>query len=242
MKPLVHCITNYVAMNFTANALLAVGTRPIMSFCPEEMDELVSKCCALMINIGCIDKQLIEASEKAVIAAKKYNKPWVLDPVGVGLTQLRTETCKRLIALNPPAIIRGNKAEITALGNINAECVVVTSGQIDLITKTKTETLRPTQGRLITKTVTGGHPIMADVTAMGCVASAICAAMLAKGEQPMDAACHAMLMMGKCGERAAAKCLGTGSFNQIFIDELYNLTLTTDSDSNSDSNSDFEPL
>ncbi|MDO4802486.1 MAG: hydroxyethylthiazole kinase, partial [Prevotellaceae bacterium] len=86
------------------------------------------------------------------------------------------------------------------------------------------------RGRIITKTVTSGHPIMADVTAMGCVASALCAAMLAKGEQPIDAAYHAMLAMGECGERAAAKCFGTGSFNQIFIDELYNLTLTTDSD------------
>ncbi len=227
MDHLVHCITNYVAMNFTANALLAVGTRPIMSFCPDEIDELVSKCCALMINIGCLDKQLIEASEKAVFAAKKYNKPWVLDPVGAGLTQLRTETCKKLIALNPPAIIRGNKAEITALGNINAECVVVTSGPTDVIILRQAQhrLLRQAQHRLITKTVTAGHPIMADVTAMGCVASAICAAMLAKGEQPIDAAYHAMLTMGECGERAAAKCIGTGSFNQIFIDELYNYKL-----------------
>ena len=210
MKPIVHCITNYVAMNFTANALLAVGTRPIMSFFTDEIEEIASKCSSLLVNIGCLDRQLIDASTLAILAAKKYGKPWVLDPVGAGFTQLRTETCQRLIALNPPTIIRGNKAEITAINHCSRESVVITSGEIDVITDGVQK-----------RTISNGHPIMADVTGMGCVSSAICAAMLAKNETPLDAAYHAMLIMGKCGERAAAQSLGTGSFQQIFIDELY---------------------
>ena len=221
MKPLVHCITNYVAMNFTANALLAVGVDPLMSFCPEEMGELEAQSDALMVNIGCLDKQQIEAMKMAVRAAKEFGKPWVLDPVAVNMTQIRLKTCIELINIARPSIIRGNEVEIFALCNafgVNLNpralaaslgCVVVVSGKTDVITDGKH-----------TEMITSGDPMMADVTATGCVSSALCAGFMAKGRTPFDAAVEAMTLMGDAGKKAAAECNGTGSFIPMFLDNL----------------------
>ncbi|MDO5446629.1 MAG: hydroxyethylthiazole kinase [Prevotellaceae bacterium] len=222
MKPLVHCITNYVAMNFTANALLAVGAEPLMSFCPEEMGELVAQCDALMVNIGCIDRQQVDAMKIAVAAARDLERPWVLDPVAVNMTEIRLKTCTELIKTYKPSIIRGNQSEIAALCsslglNLTPRalatylgCVVVQSGKEDVITDGKqTERLRI------------GHPMMADVTATGCVSSALCAAFMGKGKVAFDAAVEAMTLMGKAGEKAALECKGTGSFIPMFLDNLY---------------------
>lgn len=224
MKPLVHCITNYVAMNITANAVLAVGATPIMSFCPEEMDELVEKCDALLVNIGCLDAQQIEAMRIAVASARKYGKPWLLDPVAVGVTKLRTDVCRELIEIETPCIIRGNKREINVLCDVFAVerkpidlakrigCVVVMSGAEDMIT----------DGEIV-KTVSLGDPIMAEVTAMGCTSTAVCAAFRAKGYSNLESAYKAMSLMGRAGEMAARQCSGTGSFQQFFLDNLYTM-------------------
>ena len=42
-SPLVHNITNYVVMNNTANALLAVGASPVMAHALEEVKEIQKK-------------------------------------------------------------------------------------------------------------------------------------------------------------------------------------------------------
>lgn len=224
MKHLVHCITNYVAMNFTANSLLAVGVTPIMSAFPDEMEELVGKCDALLVNIGCLDNQQIEAMKIAVSTARECRKPWALDPVAVGLTKQRTEVCKELIGICVPDIIRGNKHEIDAIRTIygvegsetelakRLGCVIVTSGATDLIT----------DGSRCER-ITLGSPMMTEVTAMGCVSTAISAAYMAKGFNAFDAACKTMLLMGRAGEKAAEICNGTGSFKQIFIDNIYKM-------------------
>ena len=96
-SPLVHCITNYVAMSINANALLAIGASPLMSFCPEEMEEIVAISSALVVNIGCLDRQEIEAMKIAARTADHLGKPWVLDPVGAGASRIRTQTALDLI-------------------------------------------------------------------------------------------------------------------------------------------------
>ncbi len=220
-RPLVHCITNYVAMNFTANALLAVGATPLMSFCPEEMEEIVSKCDALLVNIGCLDRQQIDAMRLAVDAAGRYGKPWVLDPVGAGFTKLRTETCRELISISPPAIIRGNRRELVGEDNARRLAretggVVVISGEVDFLTDGMKDL-----------TVRHGDRIMTQVTAMGCVATAVCASFAARMDNLLEAAFQAMTLVGKAGENAARVCMGTGSFKTEFIDELYRQSAQT---------------
>lgn len=224
-------------MNLSANSLLAIGASPLMSFYADEMEEIVSKCGALMVNIGCLDNNQIDGMEAAVRAAKCFDKKWVLDPVGVGVSQVRTRICRHLIEIYSPAVIRGNASEILCLANTemqqgkidssvksedaleaakslaqNTESVVVISGETDYITDgTNVETVR------------NGHPMMKSVTGMGCTASALVAAFVSVEENTLMAAKKAMLLMGVAGERAAGKCAGNGSFSSAFIDELYNM-------------------
>ena len=233
-SPLVHCITNYVAMSINANALLAVGASPLMSFCPEEMEEIVGISSALVVNIGCLDSQEIEAMKIAAATALRLGKPWVLDPVGAGASRIRTQTALDLIRDCLPTVIRGNASEILCLAGEqitsrgvdssalssdavegakalaqSSGAVVSVSGPVDYITDGET-----------VLTIANGHPLMSRITAMGCTASVITGAFIAAGENTLEAARNAMALMGIAGERAAARCAGTGSMEMHFIDEL----------------------
>src|SRR5512136_1634587 len=112
--PVTHNITNYVVMNSTANALLAVGASPVMAHAEEEMEEMVGIASALVINIGTLSPAWVRAMHRAAEAARKRRIPIVLDPVGAGATSYRTRTARELIQAVPPEIIRGNASEIIA--------------------------------------------------------------------------------------------------------------------------------
>lgn len=231
--PVVVNITNYLAMNFNANALLAIGASPIMSFYDKEMDDLLKIANSLVINIGCLDDKEIEGMHAAAAAANKYGRPWVIDPVGAGASAARTQTAVELITKYHPAIVRCNASEIMVLhgtacatrGVDSAEpvekarscarefaaehgTVVAVSGAVDYIT----DGVREAE-------CSKGSPLMAKVTTMGCCASAICAAFAAV-MPPYEAAVHAMNLMGSAGEAAVARSRGTGSLAVNFIDEL----------------------
>src|SRR5512140_1791651 len=113
--PVVHNITNYVVMNSTANALLAIGASPVMAHAEEEMEEMVGIASALVINIGTLSPAWVRAMHRAAEAARKRRIPFVLDPVGAGATSYRTRTARELIKAVPPDIIRGNASEVMAL-------------------------------------------------------------------------------------------------------------------------------
>ncbi len=236
-SPLVHNITNYVAMNFSANALLAIGASPVMAHAVEEMDDMVSIASALVINIGTLDAEWVRGMLAAGRAAHRLGKPIVLDPVGAGATPYRTQTAWEIIRECHPTIIRGNGSEIMALVKadvrskgvdsnasshtalesakelaLTAGCVVVISGEVDYITDGHT-----------TYTVEGGHPIMTTVTGMGCTSSSLVGACAAVEPNPLVAATAAMAIMSLAGERAAAVARGNGSMQVAFLDELYNL-------------------
>lgn len=240
-SPLVHSITNYVVMNNSANALLAVGASPVMAHWKDEMEEMTAIAGALVINIGTLDTGWIEGMKAAGLAASRRGTPIVLDPVGAGATSQRTNAAWEIINLCHPTIIRGNGSEIMALvdadvkskgvdssassddalsaaKNLAAEtgAVVVISGETDYITD-GTEVY----------TVEGGDPIMTSVTGMGCTATALVGAFAAVVSDPMEAAAAAMAVMSLAGERAAANARGNGSMQMHFLDELYNLTPET---------------
>lgn len=117
-SPLVHNITNFVVMNNTANALLAVGASPIMAHASSEVKEMVNIASALVINIGTLDEIWTESMLIAVKEASSLNKPWILDPVGAGATTFRDATLSKLLHYHP-TIIRGNASEIIALAKAN---------------------------------------------------------------------------------------------------------------------------
>ena len=236
-SPLVHNITNYVVMNNSANALLAIGASPVMAHWVSEMEEMTAIAGALVINIGTLDDKWINGMLAAGRAAARRGTPIVLDPVGVGATSQRTEAALKIIEECHPTIIRGNASEIMALVDANIKskgvdssasssdalesakrlakdtgAVVVISGETDYITDGKT-----------VNTVDGGDPIMTAVTGMGCTSTALVGAFSAVVKDPMTAATAAMAVMSLAGERAAANSRGTGSMQVNFLDELYNL-------------------
>lgn len=239
-SPLVHSITNYVVMNNTANALLAIGASPVMAHWVAEMEEMTAIAGALVINIGTLDDQWIEGMIAAGVAASKRGTPIVLDPVGAGATSQRTATALRIIDECKPTIIRGNGSEIMALVDasvkskgvdssaassdalgaakelaLSSGAVVVISGPTDYIT----------DGQRV-ETISNGNPIMTSVTGMGCTATAMVGAFAAVNPDPMEAAIHAMAVMGIAGQRAAAYSKGSGSMQLNFLDELYNFSAT----------------
>ncbi len=114
-KPLVHNITNYVVMNYTANALLACGASPVMAHAIEEVEEMVALAKALVLNIGTLSLPWIEAMLKAGKRANTLKVPVILDPVGSGATRLRTDSAKRIMKEISIQVIRGNASEILSL-------------------------------------------------------------------------------------------------------------------------------
>src|SRR5919202_4275593 len=109
-KPLIHQITNYVVMNETANATLALGALPVMAHALQEVEEMAAAASALVLNIGTLSDDWVAAMLLAGRAANGAGVPIVLDPVGAGATRYRTETAKRLLAELEIAIVRGNAA------------------------------------------------------------------------------------------------------------------------------------
>ena len=236
--PLVHNITNYVVMNVTANALLALGASPVMAHAEEEVAEMTAIARALVINIGTLSTPWVAAMFKAGGVARRNGLAIVLDPVGAGATAFRTGTARGLLEELSPAIVRGNPSEIRALASderathgvdsahapedaasaaLAVACrshgAVVASGPTDLILC----------GTGVAR-VGNGHPMMARVTGMGCTASALAGAFAAVNPSPYDAAVNAMVAMGIAGELAAEGAPGPGSFLPRFLDALYLLS------------------
>ena len=98
-SPLVHNITNFVVMNFTANALLAAGASPVMAHAAEEVDDMVAIAGALVVNIGTLSAPWVAGMKKAIKRASELHKPIILDPVGAGATPYRNEVLKNFLPL-----------------------------------------------------------------------------------------------------------------------------------------------
>ena len=242
-SPLVHCISNYVAMDFNANALLALKASPFMSFCPEEMEETAGIADVLVVNLGCLDSTIAEASTIASENFRKMGKPWVLDPVGAGATSLRTGTAVRLVS-NRPDVIRGNASEISAIASAlsgrpwkggksrGADSSADTEDVLDeamylarksgSIVSMSGATDIITDGDKVIR-LTGGCPQMCRITGMGCTASVITGACLATFDDRLTSATKAMEIMGAAGEKAFSVSGGTASMKTAFIDILSNL-------------------
>jgi hydroxyethylthiazole kinase len=221
--PRIHCITNAVAQNFTANVLLAAGCIPSMTLSPEEIGAFVAGAQGLLVNLGTFDAERREATEIAVGTATQKRLPWVLDPVFIERAPPRTAFARELIGRGPTAV-RLNQAEFSALGGgtmtrENAigyarakRTIVALSGETDLIT----------DGERVAA-VANGHALMAKVTAMGCAGSAVLSACLAVEPDAFRAAVAALAIMGVAGELAGEKSEGPGSFAVAIVDALHNL-------------------
>lgn len=236
-KPLIHNITNYVVMDFTANALLALGASPVMV---HAMDEVVDMCAiaqALVINIGTLSEEWIESMHEAMHCARGRGTPAVFDPVGAGATPYRTRMAMELIERGYPQVIRGNASEISALGGatystkgvdstVDAKSVLMDAETLSMQTSRTVVVSGPKDYIIKNKNmmvVSNGDKMMSKVTGMGCVATAVIGAFLAVNKIPFLAASHAMAFMGIAGELAGKEAQGPGSFRTAFIDAVYQM-------------------
>jgi hydroxyethylthiazole kinase len=233
-KPLVHNITNYVVMNETANAVLALGALPVMAHAREEVEEMVGLAGALVLNIGTLSEAWIEAMIAAGAAANARGVPVVLDPVGAGATRYRTETAKRILDTIDVAVLRGNAGEVATLVGVEAEVRGVESvgagGDPAGLAREAARTL----GLVASVTgpvdhvsdgeraaaVANGHELLAAITGTGCMSTAITGCFLAAKEDPFEAAAEALVAFGVAGEDAAADAKGPGSFHVALYDSL----------------------
>ncbi|WP_373100387.1 MULTISPECIES: hydroxyethylthiazole kinase [Pasteurellaceae] len=237
-QPLVHCMTNLVVANYTANGLLALGASPLMSLNPAEAAEIPRFAQALLLNIGTLNGTDVEAMSLVGQSANRVGIPVVLDPVGVGATQCRRAAVQRLLAEVQFALIRGNAGEIAALAGIDWQakgvdagcgeadpvlaakrvaeryrCVVALSGATDVIS----------DGVQVAK-ITNGTPLLPRVTGSGCLLGAVCAAFAGVVEKTdyFQACVEACTLYAVAGELAAAGLLPTqtGSFCTALLDQL----------------------
>lgn len=246
-RPLIHCITNFVTANDCANVLLAAGASPIMAEDLDEAEDVTSVCGGLCLNLGTPTPRRLEAMVAAGKRANALGHPVVLDPVGVGASQMRMAGVSRLLKEVRFAAIRGNLSEIrtlllgtTASGGVDADRKDLLADENRVMDLAKTASRR--LGALIaisgaTDYVTdgermfcvhNGHPCMSAVTGTGCQLSALTAAFLtANPEQPLEAAAGAAALMGFAGEIAYARLSpmdGNASCRNYIIDAVYRMT------------------
>lgn len=237
-KPLVHQITNYVVMNETANATLALGALPVMAHAVEEVEEMAGIASALVLNIGTLSERWIDAMLLAGRAATARKIPIVLDPVGAGATVYRTATARQLLDAVGVTVLRGNAGEVATLVGAEAEVRGVESMAVGV---EPAELAREAARRLgVIASVTGpvdhvsdgervlavanGHELLAAVTGTGCMSSALTGCFLAgKPEQPLEAAAEALAAFGVAAEDAATQAEGPGTFHVYLYDALYAL-------------------
>ena len=226
-KPRVHCITNAVAQTFTANMLLAAGAIPSMTIAQAEVRAFAARADAVLVNLGTFDPERQKASLAVIAVANKAGKPWVLDPVFVERSPPRLAFAKKLMA-RKPAAIRLNAAEFAALSggkSADADLARFAKARRTVIGMTGKHDFIRDASRL--STIGNGHPLMARVTAMGCVASALVGACLAVEPDAWKATIAALLAVGVAGEVAAKHAQGPGSFVPAILDAVYALDRDT---------------
>jgi hydroxyethylthiazole kinase len=241
-KPLVHQITNYVVMNETANATLALGALPVMAHAGEEVEEMARLASALVLNIGTLSNNWIDSMLLAGAVAKDRRIPVVLDPVGAGATAYRTQTSRRILDSGGVTVLRGNAGEVATLIGAAAEVRGVESistgapaadlareaaRRLGVVASVTGPVDHVSDGKRVLA-VSNGDPLLATVTGTGCMSSALTGCFLAaKPDAPLEAAAEALAAFGVAAEAAAAGAQGPGTFHARLYDALYALDPAT---------------
>lgn len=237
-QPLIHCITNPISINQCANAILAVGGRPIMAEHPEEVAEITRTAQSLMLNLGNLTDARMESIRISGETASLKGIPMLLDAVGIACSRLRRDYIQELLSSVTPTVIKGNYSEIQALHQDSYYCsgvdadaaldaatidrcavalarakhtIILASGKVDIVTDGK---------RLIH--IHNGTPQLSALTGTGCMLGALCAVYLS-AEPSLDAVIAACSLLGISGEKAQTSS-GSGTFFTNLMDALSTLS------------------
>lgn len=237
-QPVVHAITNTITASDVANVLRAIGARPIMAVAVEEVEEIVSRADALVLNLGTPTPERVMAMVSAGRRANSLGKPVVFDPVGVTASRFRSDSARRILSELRLAVIKGNRAEIGRLAGMEGELrgLDAVAGPADLLAAANT--LSRQRGTVVAVSgeqdlvvgngqalmVENGHPLMGRVTGTGCMLGAVVAAFTAVETDVMVATVAAVACFDLAGEHAGHRVVGPGGFKLALIDSLHALT------------------
>ena len=236
-KPLIHHITNWVTIYDCANITRATGALPVMAHAPEEVEQMTGISGALVLNIGTLTVDLVDTMMKAAKKANEKGIPVVLDAVGVGATDLRTNKALEILDTVHVDIIKGNSSEVGKLAGAKAETKGVEAASVegDLVELAK----KLANDRKSTVVITGkediitngskvytcknGHEMMGSIVGTGCMVSSVIGSFAAVEKDYAKAAAAALACYGVAGELAAREAKGPGTYKEQFYDEVYNL-------------------
>ena len=250
VNPLVLHYTNEVTINDCANITLAIGASPLMSYSDEEVEEIVSIASAIVINIGTMNSSRLDLFIKAGKAANKYNKPVVLDPVGVFATKTRTDFTNKLLNEIKFDVVKGNIAEIKSIGGLDVrgqgvdsfddgedisevikkvakklDTIVVATGKVDFIS----------DGYRVIK-INNGTTKLKSITGTGCMTGSLIGSYLGTidtliktgqvaEDKKVEAVAMGVLTMGLSGELADVNNIAIGSFKEKLMNNVYELNV-----------------
>ncbi len=239
-KPLIHHITNWVTIYDCANIVRAIGALPVMAHAKEEAGDMAKIASALVLNIGTLTNELVEAMKIAGKAANEKGIPIVLDAVGVGATKLRNDKAAELLKELKIDIIKGNASEIAKLAgeDVQTKGVEATKVETNLIDVGK----KLANDQKATVVITGvedivtngddvylcknGHDMMGSIVGTGCMAASVIGAFAAVEKDYAKAAASALVVFGIAGELASRRASGPGTYKESFYDEIFNLDET----------------
>lgn len=244
-NPMAGSVTNTVTIDFVANAQLAVGGSAAMVYLPDEGECLVAAGGAVYLNMGTQFPIYTETIPRTAAAAFNAGKPWVIDPVGIGIGQQRTDLLLE-VKQYKPTIIRGNASEIIALAGLwdlagTAEDLsrargVDSTDEVAAARDAAVALARYTGGAVAvsgqTDLVTngevvayshGGSSLMSKVTGFGCSQGGVLA-VYACVVDPFTAALAGVAHYNIAGRRAEELASAPASFKVAFIDELYKVS------------------
>lgn len=236
---LIHCITNHIAINDCANAVLSIGARPIMAEHPLEVSEITAISDALAVNLGNINDSRMESILISGKVAHEKNIPCVIDLVGIGCSKLRFDYAVKFIQECKPDVIKGNISEIKAIcgekndsrgidaGNDDSKVSAPSRELLDAFVKfsQKTNSIIVATGAI--DIISDGNSIfllkngcrkLSEITGTGCMLNCLIASYIASGYK-LSGTILAVSMMNICGE-LSEKSVGNGSFRTALLDNL----------------------
>jgi hydroxyethylthiazole kinase len=236
-RPLIHHLTNWVTIYDCANIVKVFGASPVMAHAAEEVREMTALAHALVLNIGTLTPELVDAMKIAAASANQKGIPVILDVCGAGATHLRDRKCAELIQESHIDVIKGNASEVARIAGENVitkgvdsglvemkleniarrlsrkhKCCVVITGKLDIVCD---------EHQLYT--VANGCDMMANIVGTGCMAASMIGTFCAVNPDMSFAAAAGLCCYEIAAEMAARDCAGPGTFKEKLYDHAFAL-------------------
>ncbi len=224
-RPLIHCIANGITKELVANVLLYVGAKPIMAEYEREIESVIQVSSAVLLNIGHLTEQKEACIIKAAKLANTYQKPLVVDAVGIVGLSNRLALVQSLLDIGV-TVVKGNISEMRRLAGLKSSAKGVDSAKEDQslmelkelahalrkLAKNYPQTLFLATGEhdlVITDSncicLKNGVDSLELFTGTGDVVGALIAGVLGSGIEPLEATIGAITYFNVCGEKASSE-------------------------------------